>query len=144
MVTTWQRIKPAGYTTAAIIVSLGGILNGFDTGSIGAVTSMKQFADSFGVLRPTMRGFTVSLIMLTGAAPSLFAGQMADKWGRLTVSCAGALAFLLGVLLQVATEQLKVFLVGRAIAGFGQGIWLGNLIVYVPLATMKNYLLRHD
>lgn len=132
----WQRLKPAGYTIAAIIVSTGGILNGMDTGSIGAVTSMRQFADAFGVLTPTMRGFTVSLIMLTGAAPSLFAGQLADKWGRLNVSCAGALAFLLGVILQIVTEQLKIFLVGRAIAGFGQGIWLGNTVVYgclIPL-----------
>lgn len=124
-----QRFKPAGYTVAAMFVSLGGLLNGFDTGSIGAVTSMKQFSNAFGVLSPTLRGFTVSLIMLTGAAPSLFAGQIADKWGRLNISFIGATTFLAGVLLQVATENLKVFLVGRAIAGFGQGLWLPNIVV---------------
>lgn len=129
MTFSWQRMKPAGYTTAAIFISLGGILNGFDTGSIGAVTSMKQFSDAFGVLSPTLRGFTVSLIMLTGAAPSLFAGQVADKWGRLSISGIGALMFLGGVLLQVANENLKVFLVGRAIAGLGQGLWLPNIVV---------------
>lgn len=130
--TIWQRYKPAGYTMAATLVSTGGVLNGLDTGSIGAVTSMWQFAEAFGTLSPTMRGFVVSLIMLTGAASSLFAGQMADKWGRLSVSCIGALAFLTGVVLQIATERLEVFLLGRAIAGFGQGIWLGNTVVYDP------------
>ena len=125
-----QRYKPAGYTIAAVLVSIGGVLNGLDTGSIGAVTTMKQFADAFGTLSPIERGFTVSLIMLTGTVPSLFAGQFADRWGRLNVSCVGALAFLAGVVFQIATEQLKVFLVGRAIAGLGQGIWLGNLVVY--------------
>ena len=58
-----RRFKPAGYTTAAVVISTGGLLNGLDTGSIGAVTAMQQFADAFGVLAPTMRGFTVSLIM---------------------------------------------------------------------------------
>ena len=74
---------------------------------------------------------TSLLPRLTGAAPSLFAGQLADKWGRLGVSFVGALAFLVGVLLQIATQSLPVFLVGRAIAGFGQGLWLPNIIVYV-------------
>ena len=125
----WQRWKPAGYTTASVLLSTGGLLNGLDTGSIGAVTSMHQFADSFGVLTPTMRGFTVSLIMLTGALPSFFTGQLADKFGRLSVSFIGALSFLVGVVLQISTEKLSAFLVGRAVAGLGQGIWLGNIVV---------------
>ena len=132
-----QRMKPAGYTLAATIISIGGILNGFDTGSIGAITSMKQFADSFGVLTPTMRGFTVSLIMLTGAVPSVFAGQLADKWGRLSISGIGAFTFLFGVLLQIASENLKLFLVGRAIAGLGQGLWLPNVIVCVRIDIVR-------
>lgn len=87
-----------GYVTATTVISLGGFLNGFDTGSIGAVTEMEQFKSTIGDLSPILRGFTVSLIMLTGAFPSFFAGQLADKFGRLQIVMAGALLFVLGVL----------------------------------------------
>ncbi|KAG9711803.1 hypothetical protein KCU73_g17075, partial [Aureobasidium melanogenum] len=69
--------RPPGYVLSAIAISLGGFLNGYDTGSIGAVTEMPYFSDSIGELSPFLRGFTVSLIMLTGAFPSFFAGQLA-------------------------------------------------------------------
>lgn len=129
---------------ASVLVSLGGILNGyvaihvvnlclyhssFDTGSIGAVTEMKYFSSTFGELTPTMRGFTVSLIMLTGAVPSFFAGQLADRYGRLSIVMAGALVFATGAVLQGAAYQLPMFLVGRALCGFGEGLWLSNVSV---------------
>jgi MFS family permease len=71
------------YVFAAITISLGGLVNGLDTGSIGAITGMKQFERSIGYLSPFLLGFTVSLIMLTAAIPSVFAGHLADRFGRL-------------------------------------------------------------
>ncbi|KAF2104244.1 general substrate transporter [Rhizodiscina lignyota] len=120
-----------GYLLASLAVSLGGFLNGFDTGSIGAVTDMEQFAETFGVLSPQLRGFTVSLIMLTGVIPSFFAGQMADKLGRLQVVSMGATIFAIGAALQAGASHLAMLLVGRALCGFGQGMWVSNIVVYI-------------
>lgn len=53
--------KVPGYILACMAVSLGGFLNGFDTGSIGAITDMEQFAATFGELSPLIRGFTVRM-----------------------------------------------------------------------------------
>ncbi|OCL03874.1 general substrate transporter [Glonium stellatum] len=132
MTSVFKRInKPPGYVVASTLVSLGGILNGFDTGSIGAVTEMKYFLHTFGGLTPTMRGFIVSLIMLTGAVPSFFAGQLADRFGRLEIVMAGALVFTLGAALQGGAYHLPMFLVGRALCGLGQGLWLSNVSVYI-------------
>jgi MFS family permease len=125
------KLKPPTYILACLTASLGGLLNGLDTGSIGALVEMPQFHSTIGHLPPTLLGFTVSLIMLTGALPSIFAGQLADRFGRLKVIIAGVLLFVLGVVLQGAAGKLGMFLAGRGIAGFGEGIFLSNVAVYI-------------
>ena len=90
---------------------------------------MPYFEMTFGVLSPTIRGFTVSLIMLMGAVPSFFSGQLADRFGHLRIVMVGALVFALGVILEGSASQLSMFLVGRALAGIGEGLWLTNVSV---------------
>lgn len=120
------------YVTACLLTSIGGFLNGYDTGCIGAVTEMKQFTETFGEMSPFLRGFSVSLLMLLGTFPAFFAGQMSDKWGRLHVVSLGAGVFTIGAGLQAASghKMLPLFLVGRALCGLGEGTYLGNVIVY--------------
>jgi MFS family permease len=90
---------------------------------------MPYFATSIKVLSPVMHGFTVSLIMMTGALPSIFGGQLADRFGQLYVVMAGVITFTIGVLLEAASFNLPMLLVGRALAGAGQGLWLSNVSV---------------
>lgn len=117
------------YLPVILLLSLGGLMNGYDTGSIGAVTSMKSFEESIGALSPFLLGFTVSLIMLTGFIPCFFAGCLSDRWGRLRAVSLGAGLFALGSVLQAAANSLGLFLAGRAFAGFGEGIYLGAMNV---------------
>ncbi|KAJ9638206.1 hypothetical protein H2199_006893 [Coniosporium tulheliwenetii] len=103
----------------------------YDTGSIGAVTEMPWFLRTFGHFTPFMRGFTVSLIMLAGACPAFFAGQLADRFGRLRITMVGALVFVVGAALEGGAYDFPMFLVGRALCGLGQGVWLSNVSVYI-------------
>ncbi|KAI4923572.1 uncharacterized protein J4E92_007546 [Alternaria infectoria] len=131
--------KIPGYALASTFVALGGILNGFDTGSVGAVTEMPFFTHTFGHLTPTMRGFTVSLIMLCGAIPATVAGYLADRFGRLRIIIVGAILFTIGCVLECAASHLSLFLVGRAIVGIGQGFALTNIGVYIcEIAPSRN------
>ncbi|QDS77487.1 hypothetical protein FKW77_000120 [Venturia effusa] len=119
-------------------MALGGFLNGYDTGSIGAIVAMKQFKDTVGPLSPTLLGFTVSLIMLTGGIPSVFAGHLADKFGRLRVIMAGTIFFIIGAILQGSAVSLVPFLIGRAVGGLGEGVYLSNIAVYIcEIAPVK-------
>lgn len=68
--------------------------------------------------------------MLTGAVPSFFAGQLADRFGRLSVVSFGALVFLVGAILQGAANKLAMLLVGRALGGLGEGLWISCISVY--------------
>ncbi|CAI9635759.1 unnamed protein product [Alternaria burnsii] len=123
--------KIPGYALASTFVALGGILNGFDTGSVGAITEMPSYTGTFGDLSPTMRGFTVSLIMLCGAIPATIAGHLADRFGRLRIMIAGAVLCTIGCILECAAFHLWLFLVGRALMGIGQGFALTNIGVYI-------------
>ncbi|KAK7998971.1 general substrate transporter [Apiospora marii] len=120
------------YMLASLAVSLGGLAMGCDTGAIGAIMAMPAFAASMGgPLSAPLVGFTVSLIMLTGAVPSVFGGHLADRHGRLRVVQAGAVLFGLGAAVQGAAYALPPFLVGRALAGLGAGAFLSNISVYI-------------
>lgn len=127
------------YVLASVAVSLGGFINGYDTGSVGAVMEMDQFTKTMGHLSPFLVGFSVSLIMLTGAVPSVFGGQLADSLGRLKVITLGAVLFGVGAAIEGSASSLAQFLAGRAIAGFGQGVFLSNVSVYIcEIAPVKH------
>lgn len=122
------------YTLASVLTSLGGFLNGYGTGSIGSLTSMPQFHSSIGLLSPSQLGFTVSLIMLAGAIPSVFAGTLADKLGRLRVVLIGAILFVVGATIEASvggSRGLIIFNIGCALAGLGEGVYLSCVSTYV-------------
>jgi len=70
---------------------------------------MPQFVDTMGEISPSMIGFTISVILLGGAVPSVFAGQLADRYGRLAIINAGAIIFLIGCVLQASALSLPQF-----------------------------------
>lgn len=126
------------YVSASVALSFAGFLNGYDTGSIGSIAHMPQFADSMGSLSATTIGVTVSVIMLTGIGPALLGGYLADRYGRLRVILPGAAIFGVGALLQASAFTLAQFITGRALSGAGQGIFLANVSVYITeIAPMR-------
>ncbi|KAG6358987.1 hypothetical protein INS49_012507 [Diaporthe citri] len=92
---------------------------------------MPQFETTIGALSPTLVGFTVSLIMLAGTVPSVFAGWLADHHGRLKTILLGSMLFCFGALLQGTAYGLPQFLLGRTAAGLGEGVFLSNVSVYI-------------
>ena len=122
---------PPKYVLASVIASLSGLANGLDTGCIGGIIHMHQFSATVGKLSPTMLGFTVSLIMLAGVLPSMFAGHVADRFGRIKIIMFGSGVYTIGMILEGSATGLPPFLFGRVLAGFGQAFSLGNASVYI-------------
>ncbi|KDR84447.1 hypothetical protein GALMADRAFT_133742 [Galerina marginata CBS 339.88] len=117
----------------AIIMSafagFGGILFGYDTGTIGGVIAMDDWLHVFGKFDPELKFYiptndkslVVSILSAGTFFGALLASPMGDlagrKWG-IILSC---LVFCLGVGLQLDTKW-ATFIVGRVIAGFGVGL----------------------
>ncbi|KAF3928461.1 hypothetical protein ABW20_dc0104142 [Dactylellina cionopaga] len=135
----FQLKAPPPYIWYALFMSQAGLLFGFDTGSIGPITVMEQFQNDFGRTSPTMHGVIISMILLTAAISSIFAGHLADKISRTHTTCLGAGIFAIGSLLQATAgfgqnsrgTKLGVLLLGRSVAGIGEGFFLTSAQVYI-------------
>lgn len=122
---------PKRYVVCSMIISLGGLLFGLDTGCIGPITTMPQFLDTFGNLSSVVHGLIVSSILIPAAVASFFAGTLANKVGRPRGISIGALIFTLGSALEAGSNSLAMLFVGRVITGIGEGLFLSTILVYI-------------
>lgn len=124
-------LHPPRYVLASLLAGFGGFLFGLDTGTIGPVTTMPQFAASFGTLSSTVHGLIVSSILITGALSSFLAGHLADAAGRPAGMATGAVVFGVGAALEAAAVHVGMLFVGRLITGVGEGLFLSTTVVYI-------------
>jgi MFS family permease len=96
---------------------------------------MPSYIETFGHLTPTMRGFTVSLIMLCGAIPAIVAGHLADRFGRLRIMIVGAILCTIGCVLEVyiceiAPSRSRGKFVSLPQFGAAMGVCIGYFACY--------------
>ncbi|SCV70731.1 BQ2448_3493 [Microbotryum intermedium] len=113
------------------LVALSGCLFGGDTGSIGSITEMPHFNEHFGQLSEFLRGFIVAVILIPSAITGMFAGSVADRIGRKRTISIGSLIFAAGMAMCVVAPNLIVLIIGRCVAGSGEGLFLSAGNVYL-------------
>ncbi|QKX57200.1 uncharacterized protein TRUGW13939_04308 [Talaromyces rugulosus] len=139
--------QPAGVPGSAvpaivigIFVSLGGILFGYDTGNINGIIAMQQWKNKYstGYTNETTgkpdvtageKALVVSILSAGTFFGSLVAAPAGDKIGRRWGLICSCTLFIIGVVLQVVSETMPLFVAGRGIAGFG----VGMLSTLIPL-----------
>ncbi|KFZ09424.1 hypothetical protein V502_08758 [Pseudogymnoascus sp. VKM F-4520 (FW-2644)] len=97
----------------------------------GPVTVMDQFANSFGHFSETAHGAIVSAILIPAAITALFGGHLADSVGRVKAMALGAAIFGVGAAFEAGATHIAMFVVGRGLAGVGEGFFLSTISVYV-------------
>ncbi|QSZ32268.1 hypothetical protein DSL72_001842 [Monilinia vaccinii-corymbosi] len=122
---------PPKYIQASIIISIGGVLFGLDTGTIGPLTIMPQFDETFGTLSSTVHGLLVATILIPAALSSMFTGHLANALGRLAATAIGSFIFGIGAATESSSFTLPQIFIGRAIKGIGEGFFLSTLVVYI-------------
>ena len=121
------------FVWCALFTALGGFVFGFDTGSIGSITTMPQFVSQFsktGTLSTTAQGLIVSTILITASMASLVSGPLSDRISRTRTISLGGLIFAAGSTVSCAANALPMLFVGRLIAGIGEGLFLSAVTVY--------------
>ncbi|CAO3673508.1 unnamed protein product [Umbelopsis vinacea] len=141
----------AGSALPAILmgafVAFGGVLYGYDTGTISGILAMKSFVDTFGQVDPTtgemaITSATSSLVVSILSAGTFFgalsAGPLGDilgrRWGLIF---AVFIVFNLGIILQMASSSIPLFVAGRFFAGLGVGMMSALVPLYQSEALPK-------
>lgn len=120
-----ERNRPFAILMATF-AGIGGFLFGYDTGVIsGAILFMaKQYH-----LSSVQQEAVISILLLGAAVGALFAGRLADRWGRKRVILGAALLFIIGALLFSGAVHISMLFIGRAIIGLA----IGTASMTVPL-----------
>lgn len=111
------------------------VVGRMDTGSIGPITTMSSFKDTFGDFSATIHGVIVSTILIPGALTALVAGALAHRFGHVRLIAIGSIIFGIGAAIECGAPYLGVFIFGRLIKGIGEGLFLSN--VYVQVSEMS-------
>ncbi|KAI3318516.1 general substrate transporter [Xylariaceae sp. AK1471] len=135
----------AGSSAPAIMVGLfvatGGILFGYDTGTINGILAMTSFKNQFSTgyhtmkdptqldLEPKQVSIIVAILSAGTVAGALISAPFGDWIGRRLSIIASIGVFIFGVIFQVCASGIPLLLAGRFFAGVG----VGAVSVLVPL-----------
>lgn len=113
-------------------VAFGGVLFGYDTGTISGILAMPYFDDLFSTgylnadgnrsISPSQQSAIVSILSAGTFFGALASPFLADNIGRRLALINSTFVFILGVIFQTAATSLPLFLAGRFFAGFGVGL----------------------
>ncbi|KAI0973245.1 hexose transporter [Xylaria arbuscula] len=125
-----------------LLVSMGGLIFGYDTGQISGFLEMPDFQQRFGEylsdgngglawgFTSLRSGLIVGLLSIGTLVGALIAGPIADKIGRRLSVSVWCVVVSVGFIIQIASNTAyEQIIVGRLISGFG----VGGLSLLVPM-----------
>ncbi|KAH8732654.1 general substrate transporter [Phaeosphaeriaceae sp. PMI808] len=139
--------KPEGSVGSALpailvglFVAFGGVLFGYDTGTIGGILGMTYWKDTFSTGYKNAKGeldisaaqssLIVSILSAGTFFGALTAAPSADILGRRLGLVACNVVFCLGVILQTVATDIPIFVAGRFFAGYGVGMISATIPLY--------------
>ncbi|KKA16360.1 MFS monosaccharide transporter [Rasamsonia emersonii CBS 393.64] len=129
-------------------VAFGGVLFGYDTGTISGILAMKYWRRLFstGYINPAdglpdvtsaQSSEIVSLLSAGTFFGALTAAPVADFFGRRISMILECFVFCFGVALQTAATAIPLFVAGRFFAGFGVGLLSATIPLYQSETSPK-------
>ncbi|CAR30031.1 MFS domain-containing protein [Lachancea thermotolerans] len=123
-----------------LFVAFGGVLFGYDTGTISGILAMKYVKEHFTHRGSFTAGETSLITSILSAGTfvgAISAPLVSDTMGRRFGLIASTIVFSIGVILQVAATGQDLLIVGRVIAGLGVGILSAIVPLYQSEAAPK-------
>ncbi|PNP41514.1 hypothetical protein TGAMA5MH_06615 [Trichoderma gamsii] len=115
-----------------LFVAFGGVLYGYDTGTISGILAMPYWQTLFSSgyhnpsghldVTPSESSAIVSILSAGTFFGSLSSPALGDTIGRRLGLIVSSFVFIFGVVLQTAATSVPLFLAGRFFAGFGVGL----------------------
>ncbi len=123
-----QAANPTYVWLVGCTAALGGFLFGFDTGVIGGAMPLLE---KYFQLDAKQLGFAVASVFIGSILGGVVGGKLSDLVGRKKILFLAGLCFLISALLAGLAKDLFQFNLGRLIGGFGIGISICLVGVYL-------------
>ena len=124
---TNSRESNSGYNRYLLLVAgLGGLLFGVD---VGIIAGALPYLEATSQLSANQLSFIVAAVLLGAVFSTLFAGTLADLFGRKAMMLFSGILFVLGVPIIASSHSYGMLITGRLL----QGISGGMIGVVVPL-----------
>lgn len=113
------------------IAGLGFFLFGYDQGVMGGLLNLKTFREQFETINTvddtslhtaTIQGTAIAVYELGCMVGALSTIYLGDKLGRRKVIYTGTWIIIIGAIIQTASYHLGQLIVGRVVAGIGNGL----------------------
>lgn len=107
-------------------------LHGYNAGVISHIIANEHFNNYFKTQKGApILGAIVSVFAGGAALGSLASGLLLDDYGRRRTIQVGAVISILGVMLQAASSNLTMMIVGRIVSGFAIGMMSVGVPIYL-------------
>ncbi len=124
---TWRELL------AAIIVSFGGLLFGYNTAVISGALAFLQRDFSLNVFD---QGMIVSVVLIGALLGAAVGGMLADRTGRRYSLFITAVLYMLGIIIMMSSHVFSILLIGRFVVGIGVG--LSSVVVPLYIAEISD------
>ena len=131
--------RPLRVRFGAFIVTLGGLLFGYDTGVIaGALPYMARGEELGGLgLTPVTEGLVTSSLLVGAAFGALLSGRLSDRHGRRRTLLVLAVVFFAGAVGTALAPNLAVMVIARVVLGLAVGGASATVPVYLAELAPK-------
>ncbi|KAK4785927.1 hypothetical protein SAY86_002616 [Trapa natans] len=118
----------------AVVAAIGNLLHGWDSATIaGAALYIRREFQLENT--PTIDGLIITMSLVGAALITTCSGALADWWGRIPMLILSAVFNILSGLLMLWSPNIYVLLLARLVEGFGVGLALTLVPLYISEMT---------
>lgn len=119
------------------IIACGGLLQGFDVSSLGAILTTDSYISYFQKPSPATQGGITASISGGSFVGCHGAFWTVDRIGRRAVMQIGCVIFVIGAIICAASVDVAMLIVGRFICGFAVGMFTSTGPTYLAELSPK-------
>ncbi|KAI8364845.1 general substrate transporter [Choanephora cucurbitarum] len=118
--------------TSSVIAGIGGIVCGYDTGSITGILALPEFQKRFFIHGTSAyyQSILLSSFLIFCMMSAFFSGYMCDRLGRKWTILIGSGTLLFGIALEIVGFNSTMLTIGRMISGTGVGLMTNAIPLY--------------
>ncbi|KAL5219762.1 hypothetical protein ABZP36_024475 [Zizania latifolia] len=123
-----------GIVLVAIVAAIGNLMQGWDNATIAS--AMLYIKREFHLeASPAIEGLVLAMSFIGATIITTFSGSVSDMVGRRPMLIASSLLYFIGGLIMLWSPNVYVLLLGRLVDGFGVGLAVTLVPVYVAETT---------